>query len=180
MKRKTKPNDDYLNELVILNNSPEFNEPINGAVNTTKILKQLGFKIGITTFYNKNVFSIIDKSFKRNGLLYDSVVCNDEVILGTPEPFMLYKISNRLHVPTNKCIKVGESKLNILEGLNAKVDTINVIDSSNYMGMDEQIFDDTCEKIKTCKRIQIINNHLDDIIPKYCLATVADIGKLLK
>ena len=171
---------DYLNELIILNNSPEFNEPINGAVNTMKILKEQGFKIGITTFYNNNVFNIIDKSFKRNGLLYDSVVCNNEVLLGTPEPFMLYKISNRLKVPTNKCIKIGESRLNILEGLNAKVDTINVIDSSNTMGYDEQIFDDTCEQIKMCKRIQIINNLMDDVLPKYFISTVADIGKLIK
>ncbi len=171
---------DYLNELVILNNLPEFNEPINGAVNTTRILKELGYKIGITTFYNKNVFSVIDKSLKKNGLLYDDVVCNNEVILGTPEPFMLYKMSKRLKVSTNKCIKVGESKLNVIEGFNAKVDTINVIDSSNYMGIDEQIFDDTCEQIKNCKRIYIINNLMNDITPKYIIPSVNEIGKILQ
>jgi len=170
----------YLNELIILNNSEEFNEPINGAVKTTAILKEMGYKIGITTFYNRNIFSIINKSLKNNGLLYDAVVCNDEVILGKPEPFMLYKIANRLNVSTNKCIKVGESTISVYEGLNAKIDTLNVIDSSNYMGIDEQIFDDTCEQIKDCKRHHIINNYMEDIMPKYFIASVSDISKILQ
>jgi phosphonoacetaldehyde hydrolase len=171
---------DYLNELIILNNTPEFNEPINGAVKTTQTLKNLGYKIGITTFYNKNVFNVINKSFIKNGLVYDAVVCNDDILLGSPEPFMLYKMSNRLQVPTNKCIKVGESSLNVLEGINAKVDTINVIDSSNYMGIDEQLFDDTCEQIKQCKRINIINNLMNNHMPKYFIPTVNDIWKTLE
>uniref|UniRef100_A0A6C0HXB3 Haloacid dehalogenase-like hydrolase n=1 Tax=viral metagenome TaxID=1070528 RepID=A0A6C0HXB3_9ZZZZ len=170
---------DYLNELIILNTSPEFNEPINGAIKTTHLLRNNGYKIGITTSYNKNTFSVIDKSFKRNGLIYDAVVCNDDVLLGKPEPFMLYKMSNKLNVPTNKCIKVGESTSSILEGINAKVDTINVIDSSNYMGMDEQIFDDTCEQIKMCKRNNIMDN-MDDVVPKYFISSVSEIGKFLK
>ena len=171
---------DYLNELVILNHSPEFNEPINGAVNTTNILRKLGYKIGITTFYNKNVFNVIDKSLKRNGLIYDAVVCNDEVLLGKPEPFMIYKITNRLNVPTNKCIKVGESYLNIIEGKNAKIDIINILDSSNDMGMDEQIFDDSCEVIKHCKRIDIIDNLMNYPMPKYIVPSIGDIGNVLK
>lgn len=171
---------EYLNELVIINNSGEFNEPINGAVKTTNMLKNLGYKIGITTFYNKNVFSVIDKSFKRNGLEYDAVVCNDEVILGKPEPFMLYKMSNKLKVSPSKCIKVGESIVSVYEGLNAKVDTLNVIDSSNYMAIDEQLFDDTSEQIKDCKRHHIINKYMEDVMPKYFIASVNDIGKILE
>ena len=49
------------------------------------ILRQLGYKIGITTFYNKNVFSVIDKSLKLNGIVYDNVVCHNDVILGKPK-----------------------------------------------------------------------------------------------
>ena len=166
---------DYLNELVILNNSPEFNQPINGAVKTTNMLKELGYKIGITTFYNKNIFNVINKSLKQNGLVYDAVVCNNDVILGRPEPFMLYNITSQLNVPTHKCIKIGESYLNVIEGKNAKVDTINVIDSSNDMGMDEQIFDDTSDVIKNCKRRDVISNLMNYPMPKYFIATVADI-----
>ncbi len=171
---------DYQNELVVLNSSSEFTAPINGAVKTTNLLRKLGYKIGITTFYNKNVFSVIDKSLKNNGIEYDAVVCNNEVILGKPEPFMLYKMINSLKLPAGKCIKVGESKLNTLEGLNAKIDTINVIDSSNIMGMDEQIFDDSCETIKNIKRMEVINRLMDYKMPKYFISSVADIGKILE
>ena len=73
---------DYQNELVVLNSSSEFTSPINGAARTTNILRQLGYKIGITTFYNKNIFNVIDKSLKLNGIVYDSVVCNNDVIIG--------------------------------------------------------------------------------------------------
>lgn len=170
---------DYQNELVILNNSNEFTAPINGAVSTTNLLRKLGYKIGITTFYNKNVFSMIDKSLKRNGIVYDYVVCNNDVILGKPEPFMLYKMMNKLNVPARKCIKIGESHLNIIEGLNAKVDTINVIDSSNNMGSDEQIFDDSSEAIKNIKRMEVINNLMNYPSPKYFITSIADIAKIL-
>ncbi len=170
---------DYQNQLVILNSSEEFNTPINGASKTTNLLKQLGFKIGITTFYNKNVFSVIDKSLKKHNVVYDTVVCNNDVILGQPEPFMLYKMMNKLNTPSRQCIKVGESHLNTTEGLNAKVDTINVIDSSNCMGLDEQIFDDSCETIKNIKRMDVINSLMNYPIPKYFVSSVTDIGNIL-
>ena len=170
---------DYQNELVVLNSSSEFTSPINGAAKTTNILKKLGYKIGITTFYNKNVFSVIDKSLKLNGIVYDNVVCHNDVILGKPEPYMLYKMINKLNLPASKCIKVGESHLNMQEGLNAKIHTINVIDSSNSMGMDEQIFDDSCETIKNIKRIEVIKKLINYPMPKYFISSVGDIGNIL-
>lgn len=170
---------DYQNELVVLNNLSEFVAPINGAARTTNLLRQLGYKIGITTFYNKNIFSVIDKSLKTNNIVYDTVVCNNDVILGKPEPFMLYKIMNRFNVPAKKCIKVGEGSFNVIEGLKAKIDTINVIDSSNLMGMDEQMFDDSCETIKEVKRMEVINKLMDKPVPKYFISSVADIGNIL-
>jgi phosphonoacetaldehyde hydrolase len=171
---------DYQNELVILNSSSEFTSPINGAAKTTNLLRQLGYKIGITTFYNKNVFSVIEKSLKLNDIVYDNVICHNEVILGKPEPYMLYKMINKLNLPAGKCIKVGESHLNMIEGLNAKMDTINVIDSSNLMGMDEQIFDDSCEAIKNIKRMETINKLINYPMPKYFISTVGDIGNILE
>ncbi len=86
---------------------------------------------------------------------------------------------NRFNVPAKKCIKVGESSANAIEGLNAKVDTINVIDSSNMMGMDEQIFDDTSEPIKMIKRMEVINKMMNNQMPKYFVSSVADIGNIL-
>ncbi len=171
---------DYQNQLVILNNSEEFNTPINGASKTTNLLKNLGYKIGITTFYNRNVFAVIDKSLKANNIVYDTVVCNNDVILGKPEPFMLYKMMTKLKVPAGKCIKVGESHFNIIEGLNAKVDTMNIIDSSSRMGLDEQIFDDSCETIKNIKRMDVIDDLINYPMPKYFVSSVSDISRILE
>jgi phosphonoacetaldehyde hydrolase len=170
---------DYQNELIVLNYSPEFTTPLNGAVKATNMLRDQGYKVGITTFYNKNVFSVIDKNIKHHGIHYDTVVCNNDVILGKPEPFMLYKVMNRFNLPANKCIKVGESNLNIYEGLNAKVDTINVIDSSNNMGVDEQIFDDCCSTIKNIKRMEVINSFMNYQMPKYFITSVEEITNIL-
>ncbi len=171
---------DYLNELIILHNSSHFNQPINGANHTTNILRKLGYKIGITTFYNKNVFNVIEKTLKKNDIVYDEVVCNNDVLIGKPEPFMLFRMSNKLEIPLNKCIKVGESYLNVIESKNAKMDSINVIDSSNYMGMDEQIFDDSCEVIKNIKRMEVINDLMNYPLPKYIIPSIRDIGEVLK
>jgi hypothetical protein len=116
--------------------------------------------VSYTIFDGKDKF---DKSLKSNNIVYDTVVCNNDVILGKPEPFMLYKIMNRFNVPARKCIKVGESSYNVIEGLNAKIDTINVIDSSNLMAMDEQMFDDSCESIKYVKRMEVINKLMNSL-----------------
>jgi phosphonoacetaldehyde hydrolase len=171
--------DDYMNELVVLNYSSEFTTPLNGVVKVTNMLKDKGYKVGITTFYNKNVFNVINKNLKKHGVHYDTVVCNNDVILGKPEPFMLYKIMDRFKVPAKKCIKIGESHLNMIEGVNAKVDTINVIDSSNNMGMDEQIFDDSCETIKNIKRMEVLDSLMDYPEPKYFITSIEEIVKIL-
>ncbi len=86
---------------------------------------------------------------------------------------------NRFNVPAKKCIKVGEGPFNVIEGLKAKIDTINVIDSSNLMGMDEQMFDDSCETIKEVKRMEVINKLMNNQLPKYVVSSVADIGNIL-
>ena len=170
---------DYHNELIVLNYSSEFTTPLNGVVNATNILKEKGYKVGITTFYNKNVFSVINRNLKKHGVYYDTVICNNDVIIGKPEPFMLYKMMGRFNLPAKKIIKIGESHLNIIEGLNAKVDTINVIDSSNSMGMDEQIFDDSCDVIKNIKRMEVMKNLIDYPLPKYFITSVEEIVKVL-
>lgn len=170
---------DYQNELIYLNYSHDATAPINGAIKATQYLKNKGYKIGITTFYNKNVFSVIEKSLIKNGIVYDEVVCNNDVILGKPEPFMLYKIMDKLKTPARKCIKIGEGGSNIFESLNASVDSINVIDSSNNMAMDEQVFDDSCDTIKNIKRIEIINNLINFPQPKYFICSINDIVKIL-
>jgi phosphonoacetaldehyde hydrolase len=171
--------DDYEQAVLNLNRMNEFNTPINGTIELTNNLNRLGIKVGIISEYNKKNFSIINKSLKRNGLYYDKVVCADEVIIGKPEPLMLYNVNNKLKVSNQKCLKVGQSYLNVIEGLNAKVDTLNVLDSSVDMGIDELVFDDSNETIKMMRRSTIINKLMDLKSPKFFVTNIGELNKVI-
>ena len=170
---------DYEQTVLNLNKMDEFNTPINGAIELTNNLNKLGIKVGIISEYNKKHFNAINKSLKKNGLYYDKVVCSDEVVIGKPEPLMLYNINNKLKVPNYKCLKVGQSYLNVIEGLNAKIDTLNIIDSSVDMGIDELVFDDSNETIKMMRRNTIINKLMDLKSPKFFVTNIGELNKTI-
>ncbi len=170
---------EYENQLYVLNTCKEHTTPINQAVETTINLKKHGFKIGLTTNYNRNVFNLIEKSLSKHGFVFDVIACNNDVLCEHNDLLTLQKVVYLLDVPHEQCLKIGESSLNILEGLYANIDTLNLIDSSNAMGMDEQHFDDTCEKIKCIKRMDIINKLMNNNMPKYYAHNIGEINKLL-
>ncbi len=60
----------------------------------------------------------------------DDIVCSDEVTQGRPEPWMIFKSMMNLGVfPLESVVKIGDTMVDITEGLNANVWTIGVAKS---------------------------------------------------
>ncbi len=170
----------YKKNLIQMNESDYFNTPINGAVKLTNELKKQGYMIGITTNYNKDIFNVIKPTLDKNGIVYDMVVCRDDVMSGRPEPFILYKMLNELKLYNTDVIKIGESYLNLCESFNARIDTINIIDTSSEMGLDEETLDDMCNVIKDSKRKRVMDKLAYYYQPRYYINSINELYKIIK
>jgi phosphonoacetaldehyde hydrolase len=170
----------YKEHLIKMNESTYFNAPINGAVKLTNELKNQGYLIGITTNYNRDIFNVIKPTLDKNGIIYDYVVCRDDVVSGRPEPFILYKMLGGLKLYNTDVIKIGESYLNLCESFNAKIDTINVIDTCSEMGVEEETFDDMCHVVKDIKRKRVMDRLAFYYQPKYYINSIDELYKIIK
>jgi phosphonoacetaldehyde hydrolase len=170
---------EFNNQLIKLNHINYYTTPIHGAVELTHKLKKKGKVIGITTNYTRNVFNIIKPELDKHGLLYDKVICSDDVKYCRPEPLMLYALLDELNLAKNDCIKIGESYLSLCEAYNANIDNIAVIDSSMDMSIDECEFEDLCIHSQEFKRLNLMQKLILYPKPKYYVNNIQDINNSL-
>lgn len=100
-------------------------------------IKQLGYNIGSTTGYTKEMMEIVFETAKVEGYHPDYIVTPDDVdSLGRPYPFMIFE--NMRHFQNHsmaEVIKVGDTISDIQEGKNAGVLSIAVTEGSSVMGL---------------------------------------------
>jgi phosphonoacetaldehyde hydrolase len=115
---------------------------ISGVLDLTHTLKQRGMKIGTTTGYNADMISVVAAEAKKHGFDPDAVVCSSDVPVGRPEPWMIFKCASRLKIfPMEAIVKVGDTVMDIEEGLNAGTWTIGVAKTGNELGLSEKEID---------------------------------------
>jgi phosphonoacetaldehyde hydrolase len=72
----------------------------------------------------------------------DATVTADEVSAGRPAPFMCYRNAIELGVyPLWACVKIGDTPVDIAEGLNAGMWTIGITRTGNEVGLSKAEFD---------------------------------------
>ena len=84
-------------------------------------LKLKGIKVALDTGFTKQIADIIINKlgWLKNNII-DCMVCSDEVPKGRPYPFMIEKIMQQVGViDSQKVIKVGDTEVDVNEGLNA-------------------------------------------------------------
>jgi phosphonoacetaldehyde hydrolase len=87
----------------------------------------------------------------------DCVVCPDEVPSGRPSPWMCYQNAIQLDVyPMQAMIKVGDTLVDIEEGLNAGMWTVGLSLTGNILGINESDFNSLSseERDEARKRIE--------------------------
>jgi phosphonoacetaldehyde hydrolase len=116
----------------------EYATPIPGLLDVVKYLRARGIKIGSTTGYIRSMMDVLAPKAKENGYEPDCIVCPDEVPAGRPFPWMCYQNAIQLGVfPLAAMVKVGDTLVDIEEGLNAGMWTVGLSQTGNLLGLNE-------------------------------------------
>jgi phosphonoacetaldehyde hydrolase len=117
---------------------PGFCTLIPGTVEVAQEIRARGYRIGSTTGYPRSVGDIAACEALRQGYAPDVMVCADEVPAGRPEPWMLLRAMELLRAyPPYAVVKVGDTRVDIDEGLNAGTWTVGVTRTGNCVGLTE-------------------------------------------
>ena len=113
-------------------------DPIPGTIETVERLRKTGIRVGSTTGYSGPVMKVLQEWAARHGFAPDAVVCSTDVPAGRPAPHMCHLNTIRLGVyPFHACIKVGDTPVDIEEGLNAGMWTVGVTRTGSEVGLPE-------------------------------------------
>jgi phosphonoacetaldehyde hydrolase len=109
---------------------------IPGVAETVGWLRQQHMVIGSTTGYTREMMAPLLPRAASAGFAPESTVCADEVPAGRPAPWMAITSAMRMGVyPMEACVKVGDTLVDIAEGLNAGMWTVGVTKTGNEMGL---------------------------------------------
>ena len=124
----------------------DYSKPIDGVAETIGILREQGVKIGSTTGYNNDIMSRVIPAAEKFGYSPDCVITPDVTGLGRPAPFMLFECMRQLNVYPVKCVvKVGDTITDIMEGKNAGVWSIGLLEGSNLLGIRKEEYENLSE-----------------------------------
>lgn len=109
---------------------------IPGLLETVAYLKSKGIRIGGTTGYFRAAADLVVKAAKKQGYSPDVSLCPEDVSVGRPAPWMVYKIMETVGVyPPTRVVKIGDTVPDIQEGRNAGVWTVGVARTSSEVGL---------------------------------------------
>jgi len=111
---------------------------IPGVAEAVKILRQQGIVFGATTGYTRGMMTQLLAEAAAAGFSPEAAVCADEAPAGRPAPWMAITAAMQLGVyPLQACVKVGDTLVDIAEGLNAGMWTVGITKTGNEIGLSE-------------------------------------------
>jgi phosphonoacetaldehyde hydrolase len=111
-------------------------ELIPDGLDAIERLRSRNIRIGSTTGYTRAMLAPVAEAAARQGYRPDASVTPDEAGIGRPAPFMILQNLVRLGVwPPSAVIKVGDTPVDIQEGLNAGVWSVGVAATGNGIGL---------------------------------------------
>jgi phosphonoacetaldehyde hydrolase len=122
-------------QLVCLESHADLME---GVPDLAKRLRGRGLKIGSTTGYTRAMLNYLLDRAREQGFEPDFSACPDEVPKGRPAPYMCYLNATKLEAyPLWAMVKIGDTPVDIEEGLNAGMWTIGITKTGNEVGLTE-------------------------------------------
>jgi phosphonoacetaldehyde hydrolase len=114
----------------------KYSTVIEGVAETVARLRQRGVKIGSTTGYTRAMLDVILGPAVAQGYRPDCAITPDDVGGGRPHPWMIFANAIRLQAePLEAIVKVGDTPVDVEEGLRAGVWTIGVARTGNMIGL---------------------------------------------
>jgi phosphonoacetaldehyde hydrolase len=114
----------------------EYSAVIPGVPEAVESFRRRGLKIGSTTGYTRAMLDLLLESSAKESYIPDCSLTPEEVGAGRPHPFMMYECAVRLQVyPLAAIAKIGDTPVDIHEGLNAGAWSIGVAGTGNSIGL---------------------------------------------
>ena len=115
----------------------QYSDPKPYVLETVKVLRDKGIKIGSTTGYTDVMMNVVVPKAKEMGYEPDCWFSPDSTGgMGRPYPYMIFRNMEELKVSAvDKVIKVGDTISDIREGKNAGIFTIGILEGSSLVGM---------------------------------------------
>ena len=158
----------------------DYSKPIEGVLQTVIALRTMGIKIGSTTGYNSQMMEKVIPAAKQLGYNPDCVVTPDMTGgYGRPSPFMLFECMRQLNVyPPKSVVKVGDTVVDILEGVNAGAISVGVLKGSNLLGLSETEYEAMSYSDLKAKKEVATKKYLE-AGADYVLDSISDLPQLI-
>ena len=119
----------------------KYSTVIDGVASTVARLRQRDIRIGSTTGYTRVMLDMILQPAAGQGYRPDCAITPDDVGAGRPHPWMIFANAIRMKVePLEAIVKIGDTPVDIEEGLRAGVWTIGVARTGNMIGLSAEDF----------------------------------------
>ena len=132
-----------LSESKILEIVHNYAEPKPYVVETVKKLREMGLKIGSTTGYTDEMMALVVPKAAELGYAPDCWFSPDSTNKkGRPYPYMIFRNMEKLELKdVSRVMKVGDTVSDILEGKNAGLVTVGILEGSSVMGLTQEEYE---------------------------------------
>ena len=109
---------------------------IPGVVEAIAALRERGLSIASTTGYPREVMEVVLRVAKEQGYEPDVTICAGDTPTGRPGPFMALQALIKLSIsPVQSVVKIGDTAVDIEEGLNGGMWSVGVAVTGNEVGL---------------------------------------------
>lgn len=148
---------------------------------TVKVLRDKGIKIGSTTGYTDEMMEIVVPKAKENGYAPD-FWCSPNAVdnMGRPYPYMIFKNLQQLNVTSvHNAIKVGDTVSDIKEGIAAGMVSVGVVEGSSIMALSEEEYNalSDAEKKEVCDKVKAV---FDECGADHVIMNMSELPELIK
>ena len=132
-----------LSESKILEIVHNYAEPKPYVVETVNKLREMGLKIGSTTGYTDEMMALVVPKTAELGYAPDCWFSPDSTNKkGRPYPYMIFRNMEKLELKdVSRVMKVGDTVADILEGKNAGMVTVGILEGSSVMGLTQEEYE---------------------------------------
>jgi len=114
----------------------QHSDMIPGVIETIAALRGRGMAIASTTGYPREVMDVVLRVAKEQGYEPDATVCAGDTPAGRPGPFMALQALIKLSIsPVEAVVKIGDTVVDIEEGLNGGMWSVGVSVTGNEVGL---------------------------------------------
>ena len=114
----------------------QHSDVIAGVTETVAALRARGLAIASTTGYPREVMDVVVRVAKEQGYEPDVTICAGDTPAGRPGPFMALQALIKLSIsPVESVVKIGDTAVDIGEGLNGGMWSVGVAVTGNEVGL---------------------------------------------